>query len=56
VGSSSGAAFAAALREARRLPAGSTIVTIFSDGSDRYLSKNIYFNMNTGKIIVFLVI
>ena len=29
VGSSSGAAFAAALREARRLPAGSTIVTIF---------------------------
>ena len=42
VGSSSGAAFAAALREARRLPAGSTIVTIFPDGSDRYLSKNIY--------------
>ena len=35
-GSSSGAAFAAALR---RLPAGSTIVTIFPDGSDRYLSK-----------------
>lgn len=42
VGSSSGAAFAASLKEAERLPAGSTIVTIFPDGSDRYLSKNIY--------------
>ncbi|MCC5896104.1 MAG: cysteine synthase family protein [Alkalibacterium sp.] len=42
VGSSSGAAFAAALKEAETLPAGSTIVTIFPDGSERYLSKNIY--------------
>lgn len=42
VGSSSGAAFAAALEEAQRLPNGSKIVTIFPDGSDRYLSKNIY--------------
>lgn len=42
VGSSSGAAFAAALREIKRLPEGSTLVTIFPDGSDRYLSKNIY--------------
>ncbi|GAB2484468.1 cysteine synthase family protein [Alkalibacterium psychrotolerans] len=42
VGSSSGAAFAAALKEAKTLPEGSTIVTIFPDGSERYLSKNIY--------------
>ncbi|WP_208559363.1 PLP-dependent cysteine synthase family protein [Marinilactibacillus kalidii] len=42
VGSSSGAAFAAAIEEAKRLPAGSTIVTIFPDSSERYLSKNIY--------------
>lgn len=42
VGSSSGAAFAGALKEAKRLPAGSTVITIFPDSSERYLSKNIY--------------
>lgn len=42
VGSSSGAAMAAALREAAELPSGSKIVTIFPDAGDRYLSKNIY--------------
>ncbi|WP_225743140.1 PLP-dependent cysteine synthase family protein [Marinilactibacillus sp. Marseille-P9653] len=42
VGSSSGAAFAGALKEVKRLPAGSTVVTIFPDSSERYLSKNIY--------------
>ncbi|MGG1575834.1 PLP-dependent cysteine synthase family protein [Fictibacillus sp. NRS-1165] len=40
--SSSGAALHAALLEAETAPAGSTIVTIFPDGSDRYLSKKIY--------------
>jgi cysteine synthase A/O-acetylserine dependent cystathionine beta-synthase len=42
VGSSSGAAFAAAVKEAHSLPEGSTIVTIFPDSSERYLSKQIY--------------
>ena len=42
VGSSSGAAMAAAVAEAKQLPAGSHIVTIFPDSGDRYLSKNIY--------------
>lgn len=42
VGSSSGSVFAAALQEAKLLPEGSTIVTVFPDGSERYLSKNIY--------------
>lgn len=42
VGSSSGAAFHAARLEAQRAPDGSTIVVVFPDGSDRYLSKNIY--------------
>lgn len=42
VGSSSGAVFAAALKEVNRLPEGSTVVTVFPDGSERYLSKNIY--------------
>lgn len=42
VGSSSGAAFYAAYQEALKAPEGSTIVTVFPDGSDRYLSKNIY--------------
>ncbi|SDQ46127.1 cysteine synthase family protein [Carnobacterium viridans] len=42
VGSSSGAAFAACLREAQVLPEGSTIITIFPDSSERYLSKKIY--------------
>lgn len=42
VGSSSGAAFAAALHEVQRLPKKSTVVTIFPDTADRYLSKGIY--------------
>ncbi|OQP06255.1 cysteine synthase [Geobacillus sp. 46C-IIa] len=42
VGSSSGAAFHAALLEAERARPGTNIVVIFPDGSERYLSKNIY--------------
>lgn len=42
VGSSSGCAFAAALKEAEKAPDGTNIVVIFPDGSERYLSKNIY--------------
>lgn len=42
VGSSSGAALHASLLEAERAKPGSRIVTIFPDGSDRYLSKQIY--------------
>ncbi|RDW19985.1 PLP-dependent cysteine synthase family protein [Oceanobacillus chungangensis] len=42
VGSSSGSAMFAALQEARKAKAGTTVVTILPDGSDRYLSKNIY--------------
>jgi O-acetylserine dependent cystathionine beta-synthase len=42
VGSSAGAAMAAALREAREAAPGTNIVTIFADGSERYLSKKIY--------------
>ncbi|RDW18162.1 cysteine synthase [Oceanobacillus arenosus] len=42
VGSSSGSAMFAALQEARNSKPGTTVVTIFPDGSDRYLSKNIY--------------
>ena len=42
VGSSSGAAFAAALKEARISRKPSNIVVIFPDSSERYLSKNIY--------------
>ncbi|WP_088008745.1 PLP-dependent cysteine synthase family protein [Indiicoccus explosivorum] len=42
VGSSSGAAFAAALREAETARPGSRIVTVFADSSDRYMSQNIY--------------
>lgn len=42
VGSSSGSAFAAALKEAKIAPNGSNIVVIFPDGSDRYVSKKIY--------------
>jgi len=42
VGSSSGSALAAALREAEQAKSGTTIVTVFPDGSDRYISKNIY--------------
>lgn len=42
VGSSSGAAFAAALKEAETLAAGSIIATVFADSSERYLSKDVY--------------
>lgn len=42
VGSSSGAAFHAALKEAGGAKAGTNIVVIFPDGSERYLSKKIY--------------
>ncbi|EIT85276.1 O-acetylserine lyase [Fictibacillus macauensis ZFHKF-1] len=41
-GSSSGAALHAALLEAQSAPKGSRIVTIFPDGSDRYISKKIF--------------
>lgn len=46
VGSSSGAAFHAALLEAEKASPGTNIVTIFPDGSERYLSKNIYGGLN----------
>lgn len=43
VGSSSGAAFAAALKEAENTTKeGANIIVIFPDSSERYLSKNIY--------------
>ncbi len=42
VGSSSGAAFKAALIEAEHAATETNIVVIFPDGSERYLSKNIY--------------
>ncbi|SFA80848.1 O-acetylserine dependent cystathionine beta-synthase [Lentibacillus halodurans] len=42
IGSSSGSAMFAGLKEARNATPGTTIVTIFPDGSDRYLSKGIY--------------
>jgi cystathionine beta-synthase (O-acetyl-L-serine) len=42
VGSSSGAAFCAAIKEAQMAKKGATIVTIFPDGSERYLSTGIY--------------
>lgn len=42
VGSSSGAALEAALREAELAEPGSNIVTIFPDSSERYLSTGIY--------------
>lgn len=42
VGSSSGAAFYAALEEAKVAKPGSHIVTIFADSSERYLSQNVY--------------
>lgn len=42
VGSSSGSALHAALLEAEHAPAGTNIVVIFPDGSERYLSKKIY--------------
>lgn len=40
--SSSGAVLHAALLEARKAPPGTNIVTVFPDGSERYLSKKIY--------------
>lgn len=42
IGSSSGAAVAASINVAKNLPQGSNIVTVFPDGSERYLSENIY--------------
>lgn len=42
VGSSSGAAFYAALKEAEVAKQGSHIVTIFPDSSERYLSQRVY--------------
>ncbi|MDP4162905.1 MAG: cysteine synthase A [Bacillota bacterium] len=42
IGSSSGAAFHAALLEAEKAGPGSNIIVIFPDGSERYLSKKIY--------------
>jgi cystathionine beta-synthase (O-acetyl-L-serine) len=42
VGSSSGAAFWAALQEAQRAKPGTHIATVFPDSSERYLSKRIY--------------
>jgi len=42
VGSSSGAAMYAALKEAEQAQPGTNIVTIFPDSSERYLSKEIY--------------
>lgn len=42
VGSSSGAAYVAALREAQAAKPGSHIVTVFADSSERYMSQNIY--------------
>lgn len=42
VGSSSGAAFHAALREAEVAKEGSHIITIFPDSSERYLSQKVY--------------
>ncbi|WP_341876215.1 cysteine synthase family protein [Defluviitalea saccharophila] len=41
VGSSSGAVFAAGLKQAQKMKKGN-IVMVFADRSDRYLSKNIY--------------
>lgn len=42
VGSSSGSAFSAALQEAEKAKAGTNIVVIFPDSSERYMSKKIY--------------
>jgi len=41
-GSSAGAAFYAAWQEAQKAPEGSTIVVVFPDSSERYLSKALY--------------
>lgn len=45
VGSSSGSAMYGALQEAMQAKPGSHIVTVFPDGSDRYISKNIFDNV-----------
>jgi Cysteine synthase len=42
IGSSSGAALAASLKVAEQLPENSTIVTVFPDSSERYMSEDIY--------------
>ncbi|MFT8908528.1 MAG: cysteine synthase family protein [Lentilactobacillus diolivorans] len=42
IGSSSGAALAASLKIAKKLPENSTIVTVFPDSSERYMSEHIY--------------
>ena len=42
IGSSSGAALAASLKVANDLPENSSIVTVFPDSSERYMSENIY--------------
>lgn len=42
IGSSSGAALAASLKVANKLPENSSIVTVFPDSSERYMSENIY--------------
>ncbi|WP_028992172.1 pyridoxal-phosphate dependent enzyme [Thermoanaerobacter thermocopriae] len=42
VGSSSGAAFTAAMRQATKAKAPCNIVVIFPDRGDRYFSKNLY--------------
>jgi cystathionine beta-synthase (O-acetyl-L-serine) len=42
VGSSSGAAMCAVLKEAEKAEPGTNIVTVFPDSSERYLSKKIY--------------
>ncbi|MBS4206403.1 PLP-dependent cysteine synthase family protein [Lederbergia citrea] len=46
VGSSSGAALAASLREAEKAKPGTNIVTIFPDSSERYISNHIYDEVN----------
>ncbi|MBS4210785.1 cysteine synthase family protein [Bacillus sp. FJAT-50079] len=46
VGSSSGAAMAASLKEAEKATPGTNIVTIFPDSSERYISSNIYDEVN----------
>ncbi|MEN2327725.1 PLP-dependent cysteine synthase family protein [Lacticaseibacillus paracasei] len=42
IGSSSGAALAASLKVANEFPENSSIVTVFPDSSERYMSENIY--------------
>ena len=42
IGSSSGAALEACLREAKQAEPGTNIVTIFPDSSERYISSGIY--------------